>query len=263
MSIITAEEYNDAPGLRQSEIPSLLKGTKALHAYRSQPREATPQMILGTAVHWEILGGNSVVIYPGESRRGNDWKEFKAAHAGQDILLEGEMSEAREMALAFLTHPLAKSIMASKPRTELPLVWKMANQQGELIDCKGKIDLYWADECMEIDIKTAANIDERSMANWLHDKYAVQRAFYKAGLEQNGFRVQTSALACIETDAAAGYRCRFYIVDPQDVDYGMAQVMEALNLYPEYERQKVAGAFSVPFPTWKVLSRTRWQREQE
>lgn len=89
------------------------------------PFEPSRAMLMSTAVHQILLGPRSdkkVVVYPGDARRGNDWKTFAALNAGNDILTQPEWDDAATAAAVLEKNPLIREALDGA-RTEVPLRW--------------------------------------------------------------------------------------------------------------------------------------------
>lgn len=74
---------------------------------------------LGRLAHTLVLGGK-LLVYPKE-RRGNAWKEFKAEHAGEDIVTAKEYARAVRMAAALASHSDAMALLEGE--RELEISW--------------------------------------------------------------------------------------------------------------------------------------------
>jgi len=157
-------------------------GQKYLHACNTQ-FEPTLAMRLGTAVHQIILGarpGREVVVFDGESRRGNAYKEFAAAHAGRDILTRAEMERAERIAMAVRNDPEAERCLAGA-QTEVRLEW----EEMGLRFSSGGADIVGSGQIGDLKTTSKTTIDEfkRQGANEL---YHCQLAFYRRGANAMG-----------------------------------------------------------------------------
>lgn len=82
------------------------------HARHAMTHESAPTsaMRFGTLSHSIFLGKGVPIVYEGE-RRGNAWKEFKAAHDGEEIVTTEEFGRASEMAVALHSHKEARNLL--------------------------------------------------------------------------------------------------------------------------------------------------------
>lgn len=71
----------------------------------------------GRLAHVLVLGGQ-LCVYPKE-RRGNAWKEFKAEHAGEDIVSAKEYARAVRMAEALAKHSDAMALLKGEREVEI------------------------------------------------------------------------------------------------------------------------------------------------
>jgi hypothetical protein len=98
----------------------------------STDRETTRDMRIGVIVHHIVCGAHKrrpLVRYPGEERRGGDWKLFerstKAANALTEIVTEREWAHAEPIACAVLADPVAAPLILGS-RREVALEWEDA-----------------------------------------------------------------------------------------------------------------------------------------
>lgn len=94
-------------------------------ACEHEVEEPTPPMLLGTCVHFMVLGpraGERVVCSGTKDRRSKEWKSFAAENAGATILTETEWAKCVRIADAIRRDPVAAEILDGA-RTEVPLSW--------------------------------------------------------------------------------------------------------------------------------------------
>jgi len=72
---------------------------------------------MGRLGHRLVLGGQ-LCVYPGE-RRGNAWKEFKAEHAGEDIVTAKEHERAVRIAESLARHSDAMHLLRGEHEVEI------------------------------------------------------------------------------------------------------------------------------------------------
>jgi hypothetical protein len=68
-------------------------------------------MLIGGIVDSIVFGQRGFAVYPGKTRNGAAWDEFKAAHTGQYLCLESEADEARGAANAVLSDVAAHRLL--------------------------------------------------------------------------------------------------------------------------------------------------------
>lgn len=169
-----------------SELKKLdLSGAHYLHACNTKT-EPTRPMLVSTAVHQILLGPRAdkkVMVYPGDARRGNDWKVFRAAHPDCDILTQPEWDDAAAIANELMKDPLVIEHLEGA-RTEVPLRWS----DGDLPCSTSGIDV--VGRGMLGDIKgTHSAKPELWMRTAFRMHYHCQLAWYRRGAVANGIDV--------------------------------------------------------------------------
>lgn len=110
------------PLVRFSHLKAMAKSPRHYSHGILHDRADTPGMRMGRAIHTLTLGpqpaARPVVVYPGD-RRGNAWKEFRAAHPDDrfDVLTEAEHDTARACAEAVCADPVASPLLAGERET--------------------------------------------------------------------------------------------------------------------------------------------------
>lgn len=156
----------------------------------TQPREQTPAMLFGELVHALVLGGN-VAVYDGE-RRGNAWKDFKAANEGATIVTVKEHDKARRVADSVLSHSLARELLEGEH--EKPIAWKIGNR-----DCSSRLDVLgrsWV-----TDLKTCNTAQpEMFMRAALRMGYHAQLTFYQDAAQYIGRACPSAFIVAVEVN---------------------------------------------------------------
>jgi hypothetical protein len=78
---------------------------------RNVEKPQTAAMQLGDGVHNILSGVKRVVPYPGSVRRGKEWDQFQADHAGEIILTAADFDRALAMATAIQSCDAAKRLL--------------------------------------------------------------------------------------------------------------------------------------------------------
>lgn len=73
----------------------------------------TPSRRMGRLAHAVFLAQPLPLVWPGD-RRGKAWLDFKAEHAGQDIVKQEELDTAQAMAAALLSHDEARELLGGE-----------------------------------------------------------------------------------------------------------------------------------------------------
>jgi hypothetical protein len=146
-----------------------------LAAVRDQLDTPTMAMRLGTLGHatlWPDVAP-PFVIYEGE-RRGNAWKEFKAAHTDVEIYTTAEVARASHMAEAIDAHPDASALLrAGMP--EHHLRWRYIDRHAS-----SRLDVYDPRAARVVELKTCrSSHPEWFIRDALRMGYVAQVAFYR------------------------------------------------------------------------------------
>jgi len=175
-------------------------GRQYLHAVNT-PFEPTPAMVLGTLVHFLVLGGRpgakELVRYDG-TRQGNAWKEFALANADAEILTAKEWSAGEVIAEAVKSDPVARDFLEGA-RFEVPLTW----DEGGLAFSTSGVDIIQDAHKRFGDLKTTSTTAlETLMRQCFKMGYHGQLALYRRACRAHGIDVSNGAfLLCVETRA--------------------------------------------------------------
>jgi hypothetical protein len=236
-----------------SQIKKLaLSGKQYLHAVNN-PTEPTSAMLLGTLVHFLVLGARSgakpLVRYDGGTRQGNAWKDFAAAHAGAEILTAKEWAEGEKIAAAVMADPVAQARL-SGARLEVPIVWE---ESGLKFSTSG-VDIVTVDDAAG-DLKTTTSTYPDAWTRQAFKMlYPQQVAFYRRGLRANGIACSRGLfLLGVETNAP------YEVVDLEltegMIDFADRTVslwLERLRVYKDSNQWPGYAQKPVPFdlPSW-------------
>lgn len=198
---MTEATINYLPSWRDAETPPLrvvgedgtvhfsdlkklaLSGRQYLHAVNT-PHEPTSAMLVGTCVHFLVLGARPgakpLVKYDG-TRRGKEWDAFRAAHLDAEILNATEWATAERIAEAIKADPVAR-VRLEGARYEVPLTWE---EDGLKCSTSG-VDIVTADGALG-DLKTTpTTYPPHFMSHAFRMLYPQQLAFYRRGARANG-----------------------------------------------------------------------------
>lgn len=155
------------------------------------PEPPKPAYIIGNAIHCATLEPEQFDkrygVFPGKTRRGGAWEEWKAANPGVQSLTADEREIALATADAVHAHPVAGSLLVGGC-VEERLEW---TEPKTGIAAKGRLDYLRPDHL--VDIKSSRSINAREFANaaarymyhgqlaWYHDgAIAAKRIPYDA-----------------------------------------------------------------------------------
>jgi hypothetical protein len=228
-------EYHVDPALNSSFLRALIVRSPG-HARAAQlaPREETPALLLGRAVHARILEPetfkNRFAVAPQVDRRTNAgkaaWAEFAAAHPGAEILSESDGEIVAAIGAAVDAHPLARLIFRggeaevsgffTDPETGAP--------------CRIRPDYLRLGDQLMVDLKTTLDASprefERSIAKY---GYHIQAAHYAAGYRAITGEDPTDFLF-VAVEKAPPYAIGIYRLDDDAMAEGARVLRRALNL---------------------------------
>lgn len=223
------------------------------------PDEETPALTFGRAFHCAILEPDVFAsTYAAEPVFGDcrlkankaARDEWRAEHAGRELISFDDHTTLLGMAAAVRKHPLA-SKMIRDGRSELTVSWKDPDTG---LRCKSRADYYVPKLGMVADVKSTLNASpeefKRSVVKY---RYHVQDALYRAGFAEAGEPVQHFVFIAIEK--APPYAVAIYSLEEEGIGRGYSAArrdMETLaecverNVFPGY----APGIQSLELPPW-------------
>lgn len=109
---------------------------------------------VGAAAHSLILGGQTVIAYPGKVRRGKEWDAFALENEGALILTKREFGQANRMAKAVRGNPDAMAVLEGE--REKTLYWEVQGRK-----CRGTPDVRNEEKGFITELKTGETSDPR------------------------------------------------------------------------------------------------------
>jgi exodeoxyribonuclease VIII len=167
------------------------------------PRESTPAMIMGSAIHQAILEPDDfplkfTVLSDGDGRSAAIKAEKARAEAGGLICLTYDQGQAIEgIQAAFKAHATAPSIV-EEGQPEVSIFWEDPDT-GLLLKCRPD----WLRSDGDVmDLKTTTDARWRSFEKTIYDfRYHVQAAMIEDGLRANGLPFENFLLVALEKEA--------------------------------------------------------------
>ena len=226
------DEYRALPGVNWSTLSAMR--TSPLH-YRhrlEQPREDTPGMRFGRALHCAVLEPDDFplewTVYDGR-RAGTAWTEFATVNAAKGILTVEDYERVLDARDAVLAHKAARRLLRHG-RTEVTLRWV---DQATKLRCKGRLDHLRGGSLT--DLKSTQDIEARTFGR-LGTKYGYieQLAFYRRGLAANGITPGPTQIVAVE--ALPPHDVAVFEFDEETLWAGDENVGELLAKVKQYHR---------------------------
>ena len=213
-----------------SSLKAFARSPLAFLEYKQNKKEPTPAMRLGTLVHRAILEpdkySKSVIVYEG-TRRGNAWKEFQAAHEGQDIVTTKEALDIRVIADRVQEHSFAGELIRECDDYELP--WQMTHQD---VPHRGIID--GINGWFMLDLKTTQSVHPYNLQRNLYEmKYYMQAAIYQRAANSMGRFLESYFVVCVES--AAPHHVQVVELAPHYIARGHQEWERLLEQYKRWD----------------------------
>jgi hypothetical protein len=190
---LTNEAYHQGPGISKSHLD--VAAVSPAHYWAAYvdpnraPREATPAMVLGTAIHTAVLEPDlflpQYVQEPDISRRSNagkaEYADWVQANTGKTVLTDAQWKAALGVRDAVLRHPEARKLLASGAAEQSFLA--VDEQYRELVKCRTD----WLDwgALRIVDVKSTDDArPEQFIRSVLTYRYHVQQAWYEDVISQ-------------------------------------------------------------------------------
>ena len=187
---MTENEYNQAEGIRRSDLWRMEESPEKFRWYQKHPIEQTKSMAFGSACHKMILEpdtfGDEYAVAPQVDKRTNAGKELWARFCEENVgktpvALEDSMVMA-DMEAALEMCPLANKLIRGKGESEVPFFWT-DKETGE--KCKIKVDriVKYRRRWYVVDYKTTQCAETYRFNSGIFKMgYYVQAAMYTEGV---------------------------------------------------------------------------------
>ena len=239
--------YNEAPGLRWSDLRAALDSPLHLRHQLDAPRVDRPAFRLGRAEHAAILEPDvfdrDCVIVPAEfvtgsgglssSKKATAWLE--EAGSPDLLLTEAEWDNACRMVDAVYTHPTASEWMRQSTIREQAVFW---TDTIDGIECKAKPDLVAPGLGMMIDLKRKTprggiNTVRSCVSELVSRHYIGQLGYYLRGWLSDLERVHLDRIGWIFVTPSAPYDVICVYADEEMLGYGAELAEKALRVYAD------------------------------
>jgi hypothetical protein len=224
---------------------------------RDTERPDTTRFGIGRAVHTAVLEPH---LFPTQylvwdaDRRGNAWKDFKAANPDATILKVDEMECVRGMADAINAHPLAREVLRREGALiERAIEWTDAETK---LRCKGRPDHVAGGIA---DLKTVDTVDERKFrATAARLGYYLQAAFYRRGYRTLTKFDMPCTIVAVEMEPP--HDVGVFEIDPTSLAKADEQITRLLRKVAACEK---AGVWPGRYPTGRILTAPEWAHRED
>lgn len=219
--------YADRSYLSNSSLKLLVKSPTKFHLWRegkwSWP--SASYFDVGSALHALFLEGKDISVKWNGTRRGNDYKDFKAENADKLVLPTKDYECVHGMFDKLNKVQEVTELMGFDFQPEVPAVMEWVTESGEIIGLKGKADSIVTDGDRKyiVDLKTTAKpLDEwRRNARWTYS----QQAYLYTEL----FDLDEFYFLVIEKEFP--YEVGIFKASDAFLDYGAKELEKSINLY--------------------------------
>ena len=236
---MTELEYNQAEGIRRSDLWRMEDSPEKFKFFLENPIEQTPAMAFGSACHKYVLEKNDFLkeyaIAPEVNRRTNEgkeaWAAFCAANEGKTIIAKDEHETMVEMRKAIERCPLAKKLLFGKGETESPFFWTDPDT-GE--QCKIKTDriVRYNRKTYVVDYKTTQSAETfRFNSDIWKMGYYFQAGMYAEGVKITRKLKKLPGFLFVAQEKKAPYSVNVIEVSEEVMKAGVAKFHQLLDKY--------------------------------
>lgn len=236
---MTEREYNEAEGIRRSDLWKMEESPEKFRWCLEHPVEQTPAMAFGSACHKMVLEpdtfGEEFAVAPNVDKRTNAgkeaWAKFTAENEGKTYLTADNAAVMEEMKKALSRCPLAKKLMYGKGENETPFFWTDP-ETGE--KCKVKVDRIatWKRRKYVIDYKTTRCAEtNRFNSDMWKMGYYMQAAMYTEGVQRARKMRKRPGFLFVAQEKDPPYSVNVIEVSEEVMKAGDAKFHELLEKY--------------------------------
>lgn len=287
---ISNAAYHGGEGISKSGLDLIARSP--LHYWSAyidpqrEPREETPAMALGTAIHSAVLEpgafATDYVVVPTtapkrpsrtqlNAKKPSDdtmsaivwWEEFDRMNAGRTIISAEDYKTCFSIQTNLLTHPAARTLLVDG-EPELSVFWRDA-ETGVLCKCRPDYMNYKANVIVDVKSTEDASPEgfRRSIVKY---GYHVQAAWYLDGFKAaTGTAPKAFVFAAFEKKRP--YATAFYVADADMIELGRILYRERLNVFAECLKRNLWPGYpqqvqAISLPAW-VLKAANDNEETE
>jgi hypothetical protein len=227
---------------------------------QDHPREDTPSMLLGRAIHCAILEPESFesryLVRPegldGRTKEGKAWIADAAA-SGREVLTTDQGETVARCAASVLGHPECARLLSGTRREEV-VTW---TDPETGVACKGRLDAIAPDRL--IDLKTCRDLGRLERDAYEY-RYHGQLAWYLHGAETVGLLHDDAEVYLLAAETSEPYDCGALRVLPCVLDSGDRLWRRLLGLWLACRE---TGLWPGRYPALGALDLPRWARDGE
>jgi len=221
--------YADRSYLSNSSLNLLRKSPTKFHLWRegkwSWP--SASYFDVGSALHALFLEGKDISVKWNGTRRGNDYKAFKAEHADKLVLPTKDYDCVQGMYDKLQKVQEVTDLMGFDFKPEVPAVMDWYLESGEFVKLKGKADSVVSAPTGDyiVDLKTTAKpLDEfRRNAKWM---YAQQAYLYTQLFDLDEFYF-------LVVEKEFPYEVGIFKASESFLRFGAQELEKSINLYKD------------------------------
>lgn len=258
---MTEMEYNQAEGIRRSDLWRMNDSPEKFRYFLENPIEQTPAMAFGSACHKFILETedflNEYAIAPVVDKRTKDgkaaWEAFLTKSEGKTIVSNDDMCICADMMDALRACPLANELLFGEHQAEVPIFWTDP-ETGE--KCKAKLDIVRQEDgqYVIVDYKTTARADTEHFNRSIFDfGYHFQAGFYTEGLMHSLKLDYRPRFIFVAQEKKAPYAVNVIEVSEDVMKVGVAKFHELLEKYHECKMVDIWSGYVDDVPNETTL----------
>jgi len=243
------EEYHGSMGTSSSQLKTLIEQTPAHLRYQmNNPKDSTPTMALGTAVHSLVLEPDSfdkdIAVAEKFDKRTKIGKAgaaaFEEANQGKTIITPEQYEQAKWMAESVYSHPIAGLLLQDIVAESSVYWWYKSMDADDDSDYKELLkvrpDALSKNHAVVMDLKSTADGSYSGFIKSIQNfNYHVSAAMYLEGINQckpllaelGHFAYTKFVFVCVENSAP--YLTSVYELSPEYLDIGKAHYRRALR----------------------------------
>lgn len=236
---MTEKEYRQHPAVSRSELWRIRESPEKFKYFKEHPRESTPALVLGQALHKLALQPQSFydefAVSEAFDRRTKVGKEaytaFCEANANKTIITAEQFEQINGMVKSLYSNPLSRNLLMSGGEREKEYFW-VDEFTGE--ECKCRADLVTTiDELpLVVDIKTTTCADtDAFMREAVKYGYDFQCGMYCEGIDKCDGVEHGFCIIAVEKDEP--YSVNVLLADKNFRTRGADLYREYLGLYHE------------------------------